>query len=134
MGERVSALLKQSVEHLEDEVPASYRLILEKLGPMLVQVDVDGESFSLSGGQRLEISDGTVTGPGASISTSRAAILDVLDARVGLEEAVQAGTVCVQGSLDEILQAHDTLRAYVHAAIRASSQPGLLSALRAGTP
>jgi hypothetical protein len=44
MGERVSALLKRSVEHLEDEVPASYRIIL-----------------------------------------------NVLDARVGLGEAVQAG-------------------------------------------
>jgi hypothetical protein len=134
MGERVSALLKRSVEHLEDEVPASYRLILDKLGPMLVQVDVDGESFSLSGGQRLKVADETLTGPSARINTSRAAILDVLDARVGLEEAVQAGTVRVQGSLDDILRAHDTLRAYVHAAIRARSQPGLLSALRAGTP
>jgi hypothetical protein len=134
MGERISALLRRSVAHLADEVPASYRLILDRLGPMLVQLEVDGECFSLSGGQRLEVSEGTVTGAGARITASRAAMIDVLDARVGLGEAVRTGMVRVQGSLDDILRAHDTLRAYVHAAIRAPSQPGLLSALRAGPP
>ena len=38
----------------------------------------------------------------------------------------------VQGALDDILRAHDTLLAYVHAAVRAPSHPELLSALRAG--
>jgi hypothetical protein len=130
MGERVSALLRRSVGHLEDEVPASYGLMLEKLGPLVVVLDVDGELFSLSGGHRLEVTDGAVGTAGARIATSRKAILDVLDARVGLEEAVDTGTVSVRGSLDDVLRAHDTLLAYVHAAVRAPSQPGLLNALR----
>ena len=134
MAERISSLLRRSVEHLEDEVPDSYRLVLEALGPLVVEVDVDGELFSLRGGRRLEVSDGAAGMAGAQIATSRAAILDLLDARVGLDEAVQADTLSVRGSLDGVLRAHYTLLAYVHAAVRAPSQPGLLAALRVGPP
>jgi hypothetical protein len=134
MAERVSSLLRRSVEHLEYEVPDSYRLVLAELGPMVVELDVDGEVFSLRGGDRLQVADGAADMAGTRIVTSRTAILDVVDARVGLGEAVEAGTVSVQGSLDDIQRAHGTLLAYVHAAVRAPSQPGLLSALRTGTP
>jgi Iap family predicted aminopeptidase len=131
MVERVSSLLRQSVEHLADEVPDSYRLVLDRLGPMVVELEIDGELFSLRGGQRLHVSDGAADTAGTRIATSRAAILDVLDARMGLAEAVEAGAVAVLGSLDDVQRAHDTMLAYVHAAIRAPSQPGLLVALRA---
>jgi hypothetical protein len=132
MAEGVSSLLRRSVEHLEDEVPDSYRVLVAQLGPLVVELDVDGEVFSLRGGDRLQVSDGAAEVAGARIVTSRVTILDVLDARVGLGEAVEAGTVRVQGSLDDVQRAHDSLLAYVHAAVRASSQPGLLSELRAG--
>ena len=134
MAEQVSSLLRRSVGHLADEVPDSYRLVLDALGPLVVELDVDGEAFSLRGGRRLEVSDGAAGMAGARITTSRAAMLDVLDARVGLAEAVQAGTVGVRGSLDDVLRAYDTLLAYLHATVRAPSQPGLLAALRAGPP
>jgi hypothetical protein len=106
--------------------------MLEALGPLVVEVDVDGEVFSLSGGRRLDVTDGSAATAGARIGSSRAAILDLLDARFGLDEAVQAGVVSVHGSLDDILRAHDTLLAYVHAAVRAPSHPELLDELRAG--
>ena len=37
------------------------------------------------------------------------------------------------GTLDDVQRAHDALLAYVHASVRAPSQPGLLAALRAGS-
>lgn len=132
MAERVSSLLRRSVGHLEVEVPDSYRLVLDRLGPLEVELDVDGERFTLRGGHRLEVSDGESGTAGARVGASRAAILDVLDARVGLADAVDEGAVRVRGSLDDVLRAHDTLLAYVHAAVRAPSQPGLLAALREG--
>ncbi len=134
MAERVSSLLRRSVEHLEVEVSDSYRALAAELGPMVVELDVDGEVFSLRGGDRLRVSDGAAQMAGVRITTSRSAILDLVDARVGLGEAVEADTVSVRGSLDDIQRAHDSLLAYVHAAVRASSQPALLSELRAGTP
>jgi hypothetical protein len=134
MAERVSSLLRRSVEHLENEVPDSYRLLTAELGPMVVELDVDGDVFSLRGDGRLRVSDGAADTASVRIVTSRDAILDLLDARVGLGEAVEAGTVSVRGSLDDVQRAHDSLLAYVHAAVRASSQPALLSELRAGPP
>jgi hypothetical protein len=132
MAERVSSLLRRSVEHLENEVPDSYHLLVAQLGPMVVELDVDGEVFTLRGGDRLQVSDGAAQTAGARIVTSRVAILDLLDAKVGLGEAVEAGAVGVRGTLDEVQRAHDTMLAYVHAAVRASTQPALLSDLRAG--
>ena len=133
MAEHVASLLRQSVGHLEAEVPDSYRLLLEALGPLVVEVDVDGELFALRGGSRLDVSDGPASVAGApGRRFSGAVILDPLDARVSLDEAVEAGTVAVQGSLDDILCSNDTMLAYVHAAVRAPSQPALLAALRTG--
>lgn len=134
MAERVSSLLRRSLKHLENEVPDSYRLLVARLGPMVVELDVDGEMFSLHGGPRLRVSDGAAQQAGARIATSRATILDLLDATVGLGEAVEMGKVRVRGPLDAVQRAHDSLLAYVHAAVRASSQPALLTELRAGAP
>jgi hypothetical protein len=131
MAERVSSLLRRSVRHLEDEVPDSYRLLVAELGPMVVELTVDGEVFTLRGGDRLQVSDGAAQTAGARIVTSRGAILDLLDARVGLGEAVEGGSVAVRGSLDDVQRAHGTMVAYVHAAVRAPTQPALLSELRA---
>ncbi len=90
--------------------PTATGLLLEALGPMVVEVDVDGELFSLRGGGRLR-------GVGRSGARSwrrpdrqlAGRHPGLLDARVGLDEAVEAGTVRVQGSLDDVLRAHDTL-------------------------
>ncbi|MCX2712065.1 SCP-2 sterol transfer family protein [Mycolicibacterium sp. J2] len=133
MAEAVSSLLRQSVDHLADEVPDSYQLVLRTLGPLVVELAVDGERFSLRGGRRLEVC-GAADRAGTRVVTTRAGVLDVLDAVITLDEAVEGGAVAVHGSLDDILRAHDTMRAYVHAAVRAPSQPALLSALRAGVP
>jgi hypothetical protein len=134
MADLVSSLLRRSVEHLADEVPDSYRRVIEEIGPLVVELDVDGELFSLRGGVRLEVSDGAPDTAGIRITTSQTAILNVLDAKVGLGEAVEAGTVAVRGSLEDVQRAHNTLLAYVHAAVRAPSQPGLLTALRTRQP
>lgn len=133
MAERVSSLLRRSIAHLEDEVPQSYRVLVATLGSLVVQLDVDGEVFALRGGNRLRVSNGTAPGAGVRIATSRLAVLELIDARVGLGEAVEAGMVRVHGSLDDVQRVHEALQAYVHAAVRASSQPALLSQLRAAS-
>lgn len=134
MAEQVSSLLRRSIVHLADEGPASYRLLVDQLGPLVVELDVDGEIFALSGGGELRVTEGAVDTPGVRIQTSRSTILDVLDATIGIADAVDADRLCVRGTLDDVLRAHDTLLAYVHAAVRTPAQPGLLHALRAGTP
>jgi hypothetical protein len=134
MAEPISSLLRRSVEHLCEEAPASQRLTLDALGPLVVALVVDDEAFSLSGGRALAVTDGDTDTAGVRITTSRSTILDVLDGRLDLRDAVDTGAIGVLGSLDDVLRVHDTLHAYVHAAIRAPSQSGLLDALRGGRP
>jgi len=131
MAEHISTLLRQSVGHLADEVPESYRIVLDTIGALVVGLDVDSECFSLSGGPRLTVTGGVDPTAGTRVTVSRGTVLDVLDAVITLDRAVESGALTVHGTLDDILRAHDTLKAYVHAAVRAPSQPGLLTALRA---
>ncbi|MGH4009207.1 MAG: hypothetical protein ACRDTH_13810 [Pseudonocardiaceae bacterium] len=133
MADTVALLLRRSLAHLASEVPASYRHLQHVLGPLVIELDVDGELFALRGGPRLEVVEGTAPMAGARITIPRAAIIDVLDARVALAEAVESNRIAVRGSLDDVLRAHDTLIAYAHAAVRAPSAPGLLAELRTGT-
>jgi hypothetical protein len=130
MAEPVAELLRRSLEHLAAEVPGSYQYLRTELGALVVEVDVDGEVFSVRGGVRLAVADGGASDAGARITTSRCAVLDVLDAGLALGDAVSAGRVDVHGSLDDVLRAHDALLAYVHGAVRAPSVPGLVDGLR----
>ncbi|HEY1971977.1 MAG TPA: SCP2 sterol-binding domain-containing protein [Pseudonocardia sp.] len=138
MADTVAALFRQSLQHLEAEVPASYRHMVSVLGQLVVEVSVDGGNdgiFTLcTDHARLMVRDGARASAGTRISTTRAAILEVLDAEVSLAEAVESGRLEVRGSLDDVLQAHDTLIAYAHATARATSVPALLSRLRADPP
>ena len=95
-------------------------------------LDVDGERFALRAGPRVEVVDGPAPEAGARIAIPRTTVIDVLDAKVALAEAVESDRITVRGSLDDVLRAHDTLIAYTHAAVRAPSVPALLAELRAG--
>jgi hypothetical protein len=142
MAEPVGSLLRRSLDHVEHEAPASYRHLLDTLGPLVIGIDVDGERFALRGGARLEVIDGRVGGmvdgvidavAGTHVALSRAAILAVLDAELGLAEAVETGRIAVRGRLDDVVRTHDTLIAYAHAAVRAPSVPALMAQLRGGS-
>lgn len=126
----VASLLRRSLDHLADEVPDSYRIVAAQLGPLVVEISVDGEVFAVRGGGRVEVDDGASASSDVLVTTTRAGILDVLDAVLPLGEAVEAGRVDVRGALDNLVRVHDTLLAYAHAAVRAPSLPGLLAALR----
>ncbi|MEZ0357518.1 SCP2 sterol-binding domain-containing protein [Mycobacterium sp. SA01] len=133
MAEQVSSLFRRSIEHLEEDVPASYQMLVSELGPLVVELDVADDMFTVhAASDRLHVSDGPAQKARVRIRTSRTAILDLIDAKVGLDEAVEAGAVSVHGCLDDIQRAHDTLLAYIHGAVRAASVPALLSELRAG--
>ncbi|TDL05889.1 SCP-2 sterol transfer family protein [Mycolicibacterium obuense] len=132
MAEPVSSLLRRSIGHLATEVPASHRALLDALGPLVVALDVDDEHFSLAGGDELTV--GEETSAHVCIRTTRTTILDVIEANVGLADAIEQGAVDVRGDLDDVVRAHDTLLAFVHATVRDPGQAGLLDALQAGSP
>jgi hypothetical protein len=133
MAEPVAVLLRRSLDHLASEAAPSYGRLVTELGPLAVQVDVDGEMFCVRrGGWRLAVTEDAAPDAGVRISTSRRTVVDVLNGVLTLSEAVETGRVDVHGSLDDVLRAHDALLAYAHAAVRAPSVPGLVDELRCG--
>lgn len=133
MAEPVAALLRRSLEHLATEIPSGYRRAADALGPLVVEIDVDGEVFALRGGDTMAVIDSNACGQArVRIVTSRPAICALLDAETSLAAAVDADLVRVRGTLDDLLCAHDALIAYVHAAARAPSSAGLRALLDPG--
>ncbi|GAA5176442.1 hypothetical protein GCM10023321_84830 [Pseudonocardia eucalypti] len=127
----VAELLRRSVGSLREQVPGGYQRLLEELGGLTVELTVDGETFAVHAeGTRLRVVTGAHPAAGARVVTSRAAVLDVLDARLSLAEAVESDRVTVLGSLDDVMRAYHALLAYAHASARATSVPGLLDELR----
>ena len=130
MAEPVAALLRRSLEHLATEIPCGYRRTADALGPLVVEIDVNGEVFALRGGDTMAVLDSNACGQArVRIATSRAAICALLDAETSLAAAVDVDLVRVRGTLDDLLRAHDALIAYVHAAARAPSRAGLRALL-----
>lgn len=130
----VADLLRRSLAHLAAQVPASHRHLVGELGSLVVEVTTDDPAtFTVRGdGPRIVVTDGPAAAPDTRIAAGRATILDVIDARVGLAEAVEAGRLHVLGPVDAVVRAYDALLAYAHAAVRAPGAPGLLAELRAG--
>jgi hypothetical protein len=129
----VAELLRRSVSELRTEVPSSYRYLVAELGSLVVEVAVDDEVFSVHADRHDLYVDGAAPQAATRVRTSRSTLLTMLDAQLPLAEAVESGQVLVWGSLQSVVHAHDALIAYVHAAVRAPSVPGLLDDLR-GAP
>ena len=131
MDDRVARLLDRSIGRLRTEVPRSHARVVAALGPTIVSVTVDHETFTVhpSDGD-LRISEGRRDDRDVDIVTTLPAVLDVLDGRRSLEAAVEHDLVAVRGPLDDLVRVHDTLLSYVHAAVRARTVDGLLDELR----
>ena len=102
--------------------PTVTALLVAELGPMVVELDVDGEVFSLRGGDRLRgVATVRRAWPVSGSSPRELPSSIVLDARAGLGEAVETGRSRCTVRSTTSQRAHDSLLAYVHAAVRAPS-------------
>lgn len=126
----MAALLAGSFEVLEREQPEAYTRMCAALEGWEVAIGVDGERFAAafsSGRARVR----PVTGhEAARVSTRLPTILDVLDDRQSLTEAVLADAVEVVGPLETLLRLHEGLLFYVKGAVRCPGFAPLLRRLR----
>ena len=133
----VAGLLDESLLVLQREQPASYARLCEALADLRIEIRVDAEWMSVGfepGGHRVagESAAAEALDAAARFNTSRDAVLDVLDGRITLAEAVLTGRLEAYAPLARLLELHDALRLYVNAAVRCQSFPGLLDRFRAG--
>ncbi|WP_233612312.1 sterol-binding-like protein [Corallococcus sp. AB045] len=126
----VQALLARSFALLAREQPQAHGRFLMPLAGLAVALKIDAEHFTAaftSTQAHLRAVDGQES---ITVGTSRRTILEVLDDRRTLTEAVLSNAVEVVGSLEVLLRAHEGLIRYVHGAVRCAGFASLLHQLR----
>ena len=131
----MAALLAESFEVLRREQPEAYGRMCERLDGLAVSLEVEAERFAaVFSAQRAHVSAATGAEV-ARVTTRRRTVLDVLDDRQSLTEAVLTDAVEVVGPLDTLLRLHEGLVVYVQGAVRCPGFASLLRRLReAGAP
>jgi N-methylhydantoinase B/oxoprolinase/acetone carboxylase alpha subunit len=130
----LGALLEESFEILLREVPEAHRRMCTTLKGAAVSIHVDDDHVvALFDAATATVGNDTsrVT---TDVATSRQAIIDVVEGRLSLYDAVLADVVRARAPLDALVQLYDGLVMYVHGAVRSPSFPKLLERFRKSTP
>jgi hypothetical protein len=126
----IAEFVKAAMVLLREEFPRAYFLICANLAGRAISIDVDGEQVYLDC-KILELlfPDG-IENPDVRIATSRRTILDAIDARVTIEEAIRDGRLFASGRQEYISSCHTALLFFVRGAVRSPSFPALLQEFR----
>jgi hypothetical protein len=126
----VATLLAESFAVLSREHPEASARLCAHLAGLAVAVQVDGEYFA-AGFSSSGACVRAITGrEPAQVATQRQTLVDVLDDRQSLTEAVLVDAVRVVGTLDVLLRLHEGLGLYLHGAVRCPGFAPLLRRLR----
>lgn len=126
----ISEFIRTSLETLRDEFPTAYLLLCTQLTFRTVLLIVDREKvvlrFDPLGAHILS----QLLNPVVQLYTTRQTILDVIDARLTLYEAVLTDAILLQGAVENLAAFHEGLLTYVQGAARCPSFPALLDRFR----
>ena len=129
----VAAFIETSLEALQREFPSAYYRMCACITGRSVSLTIDQEPVTIvfeGGAVRLVAPLKEVN---VSLSTSRQTILDVIDAKLTLQEAVDREAILLQGTVEDLAAFDDGLQMYVRGAVRCPSFPGLLDRFRRPT-
>jgi hypothetical protein len=122
--------VKTAMALLRDEFPRAYFLICANVAGRTISIDVDGKQVFLDCKVLgVQFPEG-IENPDVRIATSRRTILDAIDARVTIEEAIRDGRLFARGRQDYITNCHTALLFFVRGAVRSPSFPALLQEFR----
>jgi hypothetical protein len=91
---------------------------------------IDGETVALAFDHTRAYFLSELHNPTVQLHASRQTILDVIDARLTLYEAVIADSIVLEGDIESLAAFHDGLLIYIQGAIRCPSFPALLDHFR----
>jgi hypothetical protein len=130
---QVGPLLRESFQVLSREHPEAYARMCACLAELSVVIGVDEErfvaEFSAKRAWVRAATDGERARP--HVTTRRHTLLDVLDNRQELTQAVLTDAVELIRPMEELLRLHEGLLFYVRGAVRCSGFIPLLRRLRA---
>lgn len=127
---RFAEFLLESFATLERDLPAVHARLCRHFAGRIVELCVDGESLRLAFTTQHAVRSYGNAVASIRITTDRDTILDLVDARLGLVDAIMADRLELTGSPDELLLFHDGLMIYLHGAVRAPGFPHILHTYR----
>ncbi|WP_437564859.1 hypothetical protein [Sorangium sp. So ce542] len=125
-----ASFLARSLDLIERELPWAYEAMSRALAPREVLIEVDGERVGVACARGAVRVEGAARAPAVECRTTRRAILELIDARSTLLDAVVSDAVSLRGSVDDLLAFHDGLMIYLGGAVRSPSFPWLLKEFR----
>ncbi|MDQ2642685.1 MAG: hypothetical protein M3020_02635 [Myxococcota bacterium] len=121
-----SGFLRRSLDVLSREAPRAAGALCELLSKIRLCVSVDGERLSLVVARgRLGVYPVQRLGD-TFLATRRATLVDLLEGRRSLLDAVLDDSVELRGAVDDLLVVDQALLTYLHGAVRSQSFPELL--------
>lgn len=118
-----AAFVQRALTLLRSQGPAAHHRMVEALGPGAVLLEVDGERFAVEVRGDRAWAGRRATRPATGRVVARdGVVLDLIDGRLDLVGAVEAGRLDVRGDPEAVLRLARALTAFVEGAVRA---PGL---------
>lgn len=127
-----ATFLSRSLEILEQEQPEVARRLASCLAQLTVALQVDGEQSCLraDGGRVVATRGAPASATAVVVRTVRATLLELIDGRSSLTDAVLRDAVLLRGDREDLVRFHDALWLYLQGAVRAPSMPELLRRYR----
>lgn len=115
---------------LAREIPPAYAALTRALDGMSVRFDVDGRACSLRCADGVHALGAGLAGCDTEVATDTATILDLVDARCSLVQAVRSDRLHLRGPVAAVARFDRGLGAFLAGAVRGPSFPSLLEDLR----
>lgn len=126
----IAGFIETSLAALRHECPTAYIQMCALLVPREVLLLIEGEAVALAFGRDRVHSLPRPRSPTVQLRTTRQTILDVIDYRLTLDEAVLVDAILLRGDVEDLALFHEGLLTYVCGAVRCPSFPPLLDRFR----
>ncbi|MEO8180977.1 MAG: hypothetical protein ABI895_19250 [Deltaproteobacteria bacterium] len=107
-------------------MPTQYGAIARALQRLVVELQIDHETFSVSAGPDGLAITGAAPSAHVRLSTASQTIASLIDGTLDLVDAVLAESMALFGSVDQLLSFNDALAAYLHGVVRSAGQDEIL--------
>lgn len=122
--------VKTALAMLREEFPRAYFLICSDIAGRTISIEVDSQRVFLECKLLEVFLPDQIENPEIRVETSRGTILDAIDARISIDEAIREGRLFISGPKDYVVRCHSALLTFVRGAVRSPSFPVLLQEFR----
>lgn len=126
----MAGFIGASLATLREECPIAYGQLCALLAPREVLLLFEGEAVALAFAADAAELLPQPRNPAVQLRSTRQAILDVIDARLTLGEAVLEDAILLQGAVEDLALFYEGMLTYVRGAVRSPSFPALLAHFR----